>query len=315
MTHPISEISNMPNWTDVVGGQQYAGPILPHWEAAAQARGVTIVARVVDRLHVALRCDTCGGLWVSRVSVVLGYQPLCPHCIDDARLNSAARADVDFQRRDPADRHYAYYLASCGHEVRRQIHRVAKVASGPQSLRCETCLAERDAKVATRRGWELIGPDPHGNANYRIYRHHACGHEQAIARINMLTGRVTCHGCGVSWLKAPNAVYLMGITLPGGTDVIKLGHSRDPASRLDHQLLAAPDVQGIVRRVVPMPSGLDAQRAERRLHAIVRHTLPIAVVPRDLYEGYLRVKSEIYYPAASGLIHDLLDATARRYAA
>ncbi|WP_444455253.1 GIY-YIG nuclease family protein [Rhodobacter capsulatus] len=315
MTHPISEFSEEPVVIDGVRIPRHPGEVHPHWQLAARSRGATIVARVVDRLHVALRCDTCGGIWVSRVSVVLGYQPLCPHCLTRGREGNAEQAELTWLRRDPADRHYAYYLASCGHEVRRQIHRVAKVASGPQSLRCETCLMQHDAQTAIKRGWELIGPDPHGNTNYRIYRHVGCGHEQQIARINMVTGRVTCHGCGVSWLKAPNAVYLMGITLPGGTDVIKLGHSRDPASRLDHQLLAAPDVQGIVRRVVPMPSGLDAQRAERRLHAIVRHTLPIAVVPRDLYEGYLRVKSEIYYPAASGLIHDLLDATARRYAA
>ena len=73
-------------------------------------------------------------------------------------------------------------------------------------------------------------------------------------------------------------------------------------------------MRGAVRRVVQMPSGLEAQRAERRLHAIVRNTMPIAVVPRDVYDGFLRVKSEIYYPAASTLIHELLDATARRYA-
>ncbi|ETD87295.1 hypothetical protein U713_17020 [Rhodobacter capsulatus YW2] len=109
-------------------------------------------------------------------------------------------------------------------------------------------------------------------------------------------------------------IYLLEITLPGGANLLKLGHSRDPDSRLHHQLIADDSVQGAVRRVVPMPNGLMAQRAERRLHAVVRNTLPISIVPRDLYEGYLRVKSEIYYPAASGLIHDLLDATARRYA-
>ncbi|TKD12545.1 hypothetical protein FBT96_20380 [Rhodobacter capsulatus] len=97
--------------------------------------------------------------------------------------------------------------------------------------------------------------------------------------------------------------------------MLKLGHSRDPDSRLNHQLIADDTVQGAVRRVLPMPNGLDAQRAERRLHVIIRNTLPIAVVPHEVYDGALRVKSEIYYPAASELIHDLLDATARRYAA
>jgi len=194
------------------------------------------------------------------------------------------------------------------------MHRVARVATGPQHLRCETCLAERDAVVAARRGWELIGPDSQGNPNYRLYRHEGCGQEQQIARINMTTGRVTCHHCGACWLTSPNAIYLMTITLPGETRVIKLGHARDPDSRLNYQLIADNAVQGTVRRVVPMPNGLMAQRAERRLHAIVRNTMPIAVVPRHVYDGHLRVKSEVYYPAASALIDELLDATARRYA-
>jgi len=110
-------------------------------------------------------------------------------------------------------------------------------------------------------------------------------------------------------------IYLLEITLPGGANLLKLGHSRDPDSRLHHQLIADDTVQGAVRRVVPMPSGLAAQRAERRLHAIVRNTLPIAIVPREVYGGYLRVKSEVCHPAARALIGDLLDATARRYVA
>ncbi|TKD12544.1 hypothetical protein FBT96_20375 [Rhodobacter capsulatus] len=72
MTHPITEFSEKPVVIDGVSVPRHLGPLHAHWQIAARARGATIVARVRDRLHVALRCEICGGLWISRVSVVLG---------------------------------------------------------------------------------------------------------------------------------------------------------------------------------------------------------------------------------------------------
>src|SRR5690606_11284166 len=152
------------------------------------------VGRIIDRLHLALRCRHCGASQKTRLFTVMSSQPLCPACLMADWREDADAAGLVFLRRDLAHRHYAHYRAPCGHEVRRQMGLVKRIAAGDVSWRCEACHAETEAAEAEARGWVLTGGDPSGNPNYRNYRH-GCGHEQRIARGNMQSGRFSCGGC------------------------------------------------------------------------------------------------------------------------
>lgn len=62
-----------------------------HWQEAATQKGFELIGRAKDRLHVVLGCTVCGAPTLKRISVVLGHNPECPHCIQ-ARRAAAARA-------------------------------------------------------------------------------------------------------------------------------------------------------------------------------------------------------------------------------
>lgn len=70
--------------------------------------------------------------------------------------------------------------------------------------------------------------------------------------------------------------------------------SRIPASRLHHQLLGNRDLVCHIRRIVPVPSGHRALRAEKRLHAELRRDFPEAVIPASGFAEFLHVRSEVY---------------------
>lgn len=146
-------------------------PILPEWQAEARAKGFSIAARVVDRLHLALRCGRCGCVSLSRVFTLRTARPLCPACLAAARSAAAQAAGVRFLRPDPDDTRYGFYTLPCWHEARRQFGLIARAADGETGLRCDTCHARSLEAEAAARGWSLVGPDPTGNPNYRLYAH------------------------------------------------------------------------------------------------------------------------------------------------
>lgn len=292
-----------------------AADIPDQWQTAAVSKGFRIAARIVNRYHVALCCDTCGELTQTRAFVLMNHQPSCAPCLARRQAAAARAAGLHLLARCPVNRHYAHYRAPCGHEQRRQFGFVDRIACGEVTLRCATCLDARDAAEAAARGWQLMGPDQVGRANYRLYRHaQGCGAEQAVARVNMASGRFTCHACGENWLSAPSSLYLLEITLPDGTELVKLGFSRDAHSRLFHQLLLDKTVAARVARVLPMPSGLIALRREKHLHSILAVEQALARVPAAIFAGALKVKTEVYQPTAAARIHALLDAEAARLA-
>ena len=84
-------------------------------------------------------------------------------------------------------------------------------------------------------------------------------------------------GCGKSWTAAPSFLYLFRVLLPNGMRVLKLGFSRNPQSRLQHQLLSGRDLACQVLRVVAMPTGHRANCIEKRLHTRLRRAFPEAV--------------------------------------
>lgn len=285
----------------------HPGELHARWAEAARAKGFDLIARVRDRLHVALRCQTCGGLHVARHSVVMAAQPLCPHCIESRWRATAFAAGLTWLGRDAGHRHYGRYVLPCGHEIRRQFTFVERVASGAVAARCETCLIHREEEEALRFGWTRLGRDPQGNPNYRLYRH-SCGHEQRIAVANMRWGQCDCAGCGQSWTAKPSYIYLLDIRQPGtGRHYLKLGYSSHPVKRHKHQLGLPKDALVEVLRVVAMPTGHDACAMEKAAHARLKRAYPETLVPHPEYADLMNVVSEVYRPEALSILHDTLD--------
>lgn len=289
----------------------FDGKILLKWHKAARERGFTIVDRVKDRLHVALLCHKCGCTHAKRISVVLGHNPECPHCVKHQRIEHARTAGALLLGRDPKSRHYGHYRLSCGHQVRRQFHRVALAASGGHGLGCETCREERDRTQARKFGWDLVGPASSGKPGYRSYRH-SCGRTQDIMVGNMLWGDCACAGCSLGRTAQPSHIYLFRIDLPR-RPVLKLGYSARPAKRLKHQLGIAKGITTEVLRVVNLPTGHEARAEEERAHRTLATQFPDKVVAKSEYGDAINVTREIYRPEATPFIHRLLDEIEARF--
>lgn len=278
-----------------------------HWVEAARAKGFDLLARVRDHLHVALRCQRCGGIHVSRHSVVMKAQPLCPHCIEARWRATAIAAGLTWLGRDTGHRHYGHYALPCGHAARRQFSFVERIASGDVAARCETCLIHREEKEALRFGWTRLGRDPEGKPSYRLYRHH-CGHAQRIAVANMRWGQCDCASCGQSWTAKPSYIYLLDIRHPQTRrHYLKLGYSSHPVKRHKHQLGLPKDAEVEVLRVVAMPTGHTACTHEKAAHAHLKRDHREAVVPTPEYADLMNVVSEIYRPEALSLLKVTLD--------
>ncbi|MGN7871333.1 hypothetical protein [Paracoccus sp. 22332] len=288
---------------------RHPGPLHAHWIAAAEQKGFDLLARVTDRLHLALRCRCCGGVSVTRLFVLMNSQPLCRTCLEAARATRATAAGLAYLGPDPDHPQYGLFRATCGHVLRRQFEIIDRVARGETGLRCQTCFAEQERQIAARHGWTRIGPDPHGNANYHLYIHDACGHPQRIARANLAWGQCDCAGCGESWTAKPSFLYLLAIR-HDGLDLLKLGYSANPLKRKKHQLGLPKTAQVTLLRRVAMPTGHIACAVEKRLHAQLRRQHPEAVVPPEDYRGILTVVSEVYRPWLRAELERRLDRIA-----
>ena len=288
--------------------QTFPLTIHPQWHAAADAKGFSILKRIKDRYHLLLSCHSCGLTHASKIFVLMNSQPQCPHCIEARWRNDAKAAGLQWVGRDPEDRHYGFYIAGCGHDLRRQFEMVKRAADGICDIRCELCQQQKEQEEASSQGWALIGPDPDGDPNYRLYRHASCGHVQRIARVNMQTGRFQCSNCGEGWSSAPSFLYVIQLKLAEGTKLIKLGYSRDPVSRLHHQILRSKETEAQILRTVPVSSGHTAVQIEKGLHAQLKAEHPDSVAPPELYAEELRVKSEVYFPDVCQVILAMLDA-------
>lgn len=285
----------------------YPRPDNPDWSSIAAEKGFEFLARVQDRLHVALRCRRCGGVTIARHYVLTSAQPLCPHCIAARWRETALSAGLVWLGRDPDQRHYGHYGLPCGHKARRQFSFVDRIAAGAGSVRCETCLVAREEAEAARFGWERLGRDPKGNPNYRLYRH-SCGHEQRIAVANMRWGQCDCADCGQSWTAKPSYIYLLDIRHPQTKrHYLKLGYSSHPVKRHKHQLGLPKDAQVELLRVVAMPTGHDACAMEKAAHTRLKRAHPEALVPHPEYADLMNVVSEIYNPESLSILQDTLD--------
>jgi len=279
----------------------------PAWHEFAQQKGYRIHSRIRDRLHVALECNACGGLTAHKSYTLRTAQPRCGACAE-AELSDAARAaGLIFLRRNGRHHKYSFYRAGCGHVVRRQHEFVERVAAKRTDVRCERCLRARERDEAARQGWERLGRDPKGNANYRLYRH-SCGHIQRAARANVAWGQIKCAACGGAWNSAPSFIYLLRVEVSThGLHLLKLGFSKHPVKRHRHQLGLPRHARVELVRVLPMANGHDACARESAAHATLRRSHPDAVVPSEVYAGVLNTRSEVYEAWAFDLIMNLLD--------
>ncbi|MFA8384189.1 MAG: GIY-YIG nuclease family protein [Pelagibaca sp.] len=288
----------------------FFGAIKPDWIATAERKGFSFLSRVADRYHFALRCKACGAITKTNRFTLMTSQPSCHACTEQAWTEDAKAAGIKFLRRDTTNRHYGIFLSPCGHQIRRQFALLKRAATGETGVRCEICQANTETEEAQRRGWEKLGSDPDGNPNYRSYRHTACGHEQRVARVNMQSGRFVCGGCAKEWPAASSYLYAMEFTLANGRELIKLGFSRDPESRLRHQLRRIPEMPCSVLRLVAVPTGREAILLEKRLHAKLRRKHGHYVIDPAIYREQIRVKSEVYDARLTTTILDLLDRVA-----
>ena len=287
----------------------FPGPIHVRWSQTAAKKGFEIVSRVQDRSHFSLKCAICGALNLVALYVLMNNNPLCKGCLHTKKHAAAEAAGLTYLGRDPTDRHYAFYLGECGHELRRQIEFVTKVGAGKVEARCEICHVDKERADATSRAWEWLGPDAEGDPNYRMYRHtkKACNHVQRIARANLQTGRFSCNECGGAWPSEPSTIYLMRFEMPDGDHLLKLEFSNDPIGRLTFQLQLRPDLCAELLREVPMPTGHAAICMEKKFHTHLKTGWPEHVVAPAIFTGIINVKTEIYRLALLDEMHRLLD--------
>lgn len=287
----------------------FAGVIWQEWREAAASKGFDILARVLDRYHLILRCHTCGVLTVVKLFVLMNNKPLCQGCLHHQKVSGAEAAGLTFLRRDPIDRKNAFYLAACGHELRRQFGFITRIGAGEVAARCETCHRNKQRAEATVQGWELVGPDAAGDPSYRMYQHVAdgCNHVQRISRGNLQVGRFTCGECGGAWPSEPSFLYLMRFEMPDKSLVLKLGFSNDPISRLTFQLRLRTDLHAELLREVPMPTGHAAICMEKKFHTNLKANWPQHVVDPAVFAQTIKVKTEIYHVDLLDEIHRLLD--------
>lgn len=297
-----------PARTIIVAGRSYRvydAEIPEIWQEIALEKGYEIVARVRDRFHLVLRHDLCGAEMISKVYTLRTAEPGCPTCLDEKRRDLCRAAGVTYLRRGDHP-NYFHILLPCGHEASRQQELLERVRNGATAIRCDECLRERLEAVAQGRGWALIGADPDGDPNYRFYRHD-CGHLQRVAVANMSTGRFACGGCSEGWTRDKSYIYAMRFVLKNGRDAIKVGFSRDPRSRLRHQLITERDQYARLIRTIAVPSGGVAIRWEKGLHLALCRQFPEAVLHRSEFSSEVKVVSELYCASIEPEIMCLLD--------
>lgn len=305
MTDPVSAFFDAAFSVDDQNRAVVNLPIPDHWQGYADDTGFEILARGPDRYHLHLRCERCDGTMICKVYTLRTAQPTCPHCLEARWRALCEAAGVTFLGR--GDRaNYLRILLSCGHETDRQQELLERVRRGETAIRCVVCLEDRLQAEARARGWSLIGDDPEGRLNYRLYRH-GCGHRQRVALGNMMTGRFTCGGCSEGWTRDKSHLYMMRFKLSTGREAVKVGFSRDPVSRLRYQLITEKDQNAWLIRTIAVPTGQEAMVIEKALHTTLRRQYPEAVLDRAEFTGEVKVVSELYDATITDAITALLD--------
>ncbi|WP_281969130.1 GIY-YIG nuclease family protein [Roseovarius nanhaiticus] len=292
--------------------REYPRTISDDLQKIAAEKGYRIDRGIRDHQHVVLECLTCGGHTAQRIATLRTAQPACAPCQLAARHSDAEAVGITLLRRDDDHRHDYWYLLPCGHEKRLQWTRVQRLARegfvpNCSGFHCEPCYKQELKNTAAQWGWSLVGADPDENPNYRLLSHDACGHQQRVATANIETGRFNCGACGECWTAAESIIYLMRFRVPEFGTFVKAGFSKNPDSRMRHQLGLREDVEAEILDEVPTPSGQVAIRLEKDLHRRLRAAHPGKVVPRERLRPWVKVTSEIYTADAEPIIRRMLD--------
>ena len=285
-------------------------PIPKTWLKFPSSKAFSIVGRFANKNDLLIECTRCGSQQRSKVFTCRSGVPICQNCLKNKRSTIAQRAGVKFVEAVPGKPNYGRYLLNCGHQVQRQFEMIERMAAGRTGLRCETCHGVKERDEATARGWRLLGDDPEGDPNYRLYRHDACGHQQRIARGNLQTGRFDCAHCGGGWSAKPSFIYVVRLIWDDLT-LIKVGFSANPAIRFRQQLDLGPEVTVEFLRQEPIRNGRAAIQLEKEFHRRMAKEHPLSEAPLEGFQGRIKVVSEIYWPEALKEIDQTLSALLR----
>lgn len=290
----------------------YSGPIKARWRVLADQKGFRIDRRVRDRLHLVLECEVCAAHTAHKRYTVTDAQPRCMGCQEAVRQDQARMVGVELLDRDEDNHKYNLYRLSCGHESLLQTGHVEKVlkqgsAPGRTGFHCPICATQKLQATAAEAGWRLVGPDPEDKANYRLFAHERCGHQQRVATANLKTARFDCGSCGESWAAAPSGLYLMRFRVPGQGRFVKLGYSRNPVSRLRYQLGLPSEVEAELLDVIDMASGQRALQTEKSLHRQLKSEHPDKVISPEQLKGWINVTSEVYAAELAPVIRRMFD--------
>lgn len=290
----------------------YSGPIKARWRVLADQKGFRVDRRVRDRLHLALECKMCAAHTAHKLHTLRTAQPACLGCQRDSRNGKAQQVGFELIKRDEDNHKYNLYRLPCGHQKLLQNGHVEKLlkhgpVEGRSGFHCPICFTKQLQTMATNAGWRLVGSDPENNANYRLFAHESCGHQQRVATANLKTARFDCGSCGESWAAAPSGLYLMRFRVPGQGRFVKLGYSRNPGSRLRYQLGLPPEVEAELLDVIDMASGQRALQTEKSLHRQLKSEHPDKVISPEQLKGWINVTSEIYAAELEPVIRRMFD--------
>ena len=280
-------------------------PPSPYLFALAEKKGFELLGHGRRRSDVLLQCGSCQQNSQVRRSVLLDHAPQCNNCLWRKRFDDAMASGATIHLPHPSNHKIATLVLSCGHVVQRQYGRLAKAAKGGHALGCETCREERYVREAQGSGWVLVGPAQKAKNGYRHYEHH-CGYRQDHAIVNVDNRQLDCANCGETWASKPSCIYLLRIELSDRA-VLKFGYSAVPARRLFQLLGEAARTTGKILRVIDLPTGHDALKAEKKAHRRLCKDHASMVIATAVFAGQIKTKSEIYTLAAEPVIHDLID--------
>jgi hypothetical protein len=130
----------------------------------------------------------CGHERELTTSAVRNGYVRCQVCFERRLADDAAREGLALigPASMPTDRMYRFI--ACGHE-----REISPGAVRLGHVRCKVCLDFEIARTATEHGLDVLGPGR--DANYRVYRFRACGHQREISPVAVRRGAVFCRDC------------------------------------------------------------------------------------------------------------------------
>ena len=181
---------------------------------------------------------------------------------------------------------------------------------------CPACREDHYRAVALPC-WNLVGPDPDGDPELRLYRHPMDGEERVVAPLEMYRKLVR-----PAWIEADtppdpvpprhpviSGIYLLAVETAIGP-ALKVGHSCDVIRRAE----AFGDATAWPSDVVQLPRRDVRAYEERELHRSLVSDHPDLVLTPEQIGRRLPCVSEVYRPEAKDIVIAAFREIAARYA-